>query len=118
MPIVYVLFRNSTERTFSFVNRLWSSAARRGRTKTPSGQGASGIQLDPYQEIRDDGGGSLPRVPGAEVTGLRSFMRNIGRSTRPAAAGQGGHSTVMLTGVSEVNDYHDHLRKGQRGGYM
>lgn len=116
MPIVYVLFRNSTERTFSFVNRLWSSAARRGRTKTPSGHGASGIQLDPYQEIREDGSHSLPRVPGAEVTGLRSFMRSFGR-TRHSAAGHGGQSTVMLTGVSEVNDYHDHLRKGQRGGY-
>lgn len=107
MSVVFVLFKSSTEKTVLFVTKLWSSVTRRsqGGTKTPGG--ASSISPGPYQEICNK---DLPKIPAAEVTGLRSFLRNIGR-TNPVR-GHRGQSTVMLTDMSEVNDYHDHLRNG------
>ncbi|KAL2278486.1 hypothetical protein FJTKL_14408 [Diaporthe vaccinii] len=107
MSVVFVLFKSSTEKTVLFVTKLWSSVTRRsqGGTKTPGG--ASSISPGPYQEICNK---DLPKIPEAEVTGLRSFLRNIGR-TNPVR-GHRGQSTVMLTDMSEVNDYDDHLRNG------
>lgn len=107
MPVIFVLFRSSTEKTFLLIAKLWSGAKYRGRSKTKSTSGASGILPGPYQELDNN---NLPEVPAAEVTGLRSFLRKIGR-TNPVANHE-GHSAVMLTDVSEVSDYHDHLRNG------
>lgn len=106
MSVVFVLFKSKMEKTVLLVTKLWFSVTRRsqGGTKTTGGESISPGQ---YQEIRNK---DLPDIPAAEVTGLRSFLRNIGR-TNPVASLK-GHSTVMLTDVSEVNDYHDHLRNG------
>ncbi|KAG6353475.1 hypothetical protein INS49_005656 [Diaporthe citri] len=107
MPVVFVLFRSSMEKTILFVTKLWFSVASRsqGGTKTPAGE--SSKSHGPYQEICNK---DLPEIPAAEVTGMRSFLLNIGR-TNPVASHK-THSSVMLTEVSEVNDYHDHLRNG------
>lgn len=107
MPVIFVLFKSSTEKTFTLIAKLWSSATRRSRGRTKSTSGANGNPPGPYQEI---GKTDLPKVPAAEVTGLRSFLLNIGRTS--LVASHRGHSAVMLTDVSEVSDYHDHLRNG------
>lgn len=108
VPVIFVLFKGSTEKTFLFLTRLWNTATRRSRVRAET-RAASDIPLDPYQETDEN---NLPGIPRAEVTGLRSFLRNIGRTK--AAEYHKGQSTVMLTDLSEVNDYHDHLRNGQK----
>lgn len=107
MPVIFVLFKSSTEKTLTLIAKLWSSATRRSRGRTKSTSSANGNLPGPYQEIENE---DLPKVPAAEVTGLRSFLHNIGRTS--LVASHRGHTAVMLTDVSEVSDYHDHLRNG------
>ncbi|KAK7712509.1 hypothetical protein SLS64_004893 [Diaporthe eres] len=106
ISVVFVLFKSSKEKTVLFVTKLWSSVTRRSQGGTKTSGGTSSISPGPYQEICNK---DLPEIPAAEVTGLRSFLRNIGRTK--LFSSHRGHSTVMLTDVS-VNDYHDHLRNG------
>lgn len=107
MPVVFVLFRNSTEKTFTLIAKLWSTATHRGRGRTKGTSGANGNPPGKYQEIRKK---DKPKVPAAEVTGLRSFLLNIGHTS--LAASHKGDSAMMLTDLSDVSDYHDHLRNG------
>ena len=76
MPVVFVLFKSSTEKISLFVTRLWSSATRRSRPKSEA-RGASDAPLDPYQETDNI---NLPGIASTDLTVLRSFLRNIGRT--------------------------------------
>lgn len=109
------------EKSASWVSKLWSSSrsSRRGgapKSFDPSTTGAS--SGNPYKEVggRRDGQG-LPQVPRGALTGLRSFVRNVGRSRQVPATTQRSSTTavgspddVMLTMMSAEYDYHGHIR--------
>lgn len=129
MPIIFVLFKGIMEKSASWVSKLWSSrSSRRAGPKSfdPStGTGATSSSANPYKEVgyrHDDDnnngrGGFLPQVPRGAMTGLRSFVRNVGRS-RPVP-GTTVHATqqddIMLTMMSADYDYHGHIRQSSTG---
>lgn len=102
MPVIFVLFKNSTGNKFFLAIRLWISTkccGSRGRMETPSGASSGG-------SIEETDATNLLGIPRRGSPGLR----NIGR-TNPVASHE-NHFTLMLTDVSEVDDHHDHLRNG------
>lgn len=126
MPVIFVLFKGLLEKSVSWVSKLWSSRSRSSRrgvldakSLDPStgATGSSSRGGNPYREVRgDDRKGLLPQVPRGALTGLRSFVRNVGRS-RPLPATQtnvtdrvGDGDDVMLTMMSAEYDYHGHIR--------
>lgn len=124
MPVIFVLFKGLMEKSASWVSKLWSSrfSSRRGGGGDPKSSfdpstGATSRSGNPYKEVgnRRDDGGLLPQVPRGALTGLRSFVRNVGRSrplpatTRNATTNTQGDD-VMLTMMSAEYDYHGHIR--------
>lgn len=141
MPVVFVLFKGVMEKSASWVSRMWSSRTRSSRARGAAGggggPGGTGKSFDPstgatsssrggghnpYQEVGGSGGHKsksyLPQVPRGAMTGLRSFVRNVGRSrplpattaTRTQQDDYAPQTDVMLTMMSADYDYHGHIR--------
>lgn len=114
MPIVFSLFSGFVERSalwMSGIISLTTGRSRKTSNMSPSG-GSDALGNPPYKGA-DGTEQKLGEVPNGTVTGLRSFVRNIGRGNNKQS--QTGISTdqIALTVVSEDYDYHQHFREGR-----
>lgn len=132
MPVIFVLFKGLMEKSASWVSKLWSS--RFGHSRHGRGGDPKSSQFDPSTGAtsqsgsppykREGGGGLLPQVPRGALTGLRSFVRNVGRSRPlPATTMRTGTNNnhdddVMLTMVSAEYDYHGHIRNNSSSAHV
>lgn len=118
MPIIFVLFKSMLEKSVSWASKIWSSrsTSRRLGPKSMdlSTTGASSSQMNPYKEVGNKQE-TLPQVPQGTLTGLRSFMRNAGRSRPMKTQTTVTVNDVVLTPMSGEYDYYGQQRGGLFG---
>lgn len=112
MPVIFVLFKGTLDKLVGWLSGLLHLITGHSRDSSNMGpNGGNDIHITLYKCV-DGGGQELPQVPKGTVTGLRSFVRNFGRTDVEKTEGHLSTDGNMLTVVSEVYDYHQHFRDG------
>lgn len=111
IPVSFTLFKNAKENSSSWASRIWYHFPGGYRKATgPSDAGNEQMPSPPYRQTRDDG--TLPKVPRATITGLRSFLGRVGHTKAQRSQTSEYEEELNLTIVSADYDYHQQLRAG------
>lgn len=113
MPVIFVLLKGTLEKPAGWLSglvHLITGHSRKSSDTSPDG--GSGVQINPYMGV-DESSQELPQVPKGTVTGLRSFVRNFGRTDVEKTQSHLPTDGIVLTVLSEDNDYHQQFRDGR-----